>query len=150
MYISGQANKCLRLGWMARLMPVLGSGIYGDTLPDGRQSQSESQEIITVVLVRMSPAASLCLLVSLTSLLGHVACSPAVLQRHQRSLDSLSRSYLPPPVLDPSSEKELKPSSQNNRRNVNCSITVEREECRTVSTPSCQTTSLSRYKESWS
>ena len=113
-------------------MPVLGSGIYGDTLPDGRQSQSESEEIITVVLVRMSPAASLCLLVSLTSLLGHVACSPAVLQRHQRSLDSLS-----------SSEKELKPSSQNNRRNVNCSITVEREECRTVSTPSCQTIGLS-------
>ena len=139
MYISGQANKCLRLGWMARLMPVLGSGIYGDTLPDGRQSQSESEEIITVVLVRMSPAASLCLLVSLTSLLGHVACSPAVLQRHQRSLDSLS-----------SSEKELKPSSQNNRRNVNCSITVEREECRTVSTPSCQTTSLSWCKASWS
>ena len=143
---------------MARLMPVLGSGIYGDTLPDGRQSQSESQEIITAVLVRMSPAASLCLLVSLTSLLGHVACSPAVLQRHQRSLDSLSRSYPPPPVLDPtdanglnpSSEKELEPSSQNNRRNVNCSITVEREECRTVSTPSCQTTGLSWCKASWS
>ena len=56
-------------------MQVLGSGIlYNvdiDTLPEGRQSQSESQEIITVVLVMMSPAASLCLLVSLTSLLSH-------------------------------------------------------------------------------
>jgi len=100
----------------------------------------------------MTPAASLCLLVSFTILVGHVACYPdtKLNPRHQRSYESPSRSYLPPPpppalkpkdanALNPISNNELAPSSNTNIRNVNCSISVVRDECNDETKRICET-----------
>jgi len=93
----------------------------------------------------MTPAASLCLLASSTILLGHAACFNP---RHQRSVESPPRSYLPPPsqlnpkeanALNPSDKKKPAPSTETNIRNVNCSISVVRDECNDVTKPSCET-----------